>query len=332
MKKVKMLRDDIIAVESQVIAMMKRADANPKYKLAYLEEYMRKHPQLTAKEATIEIRGESVAHSYALGMAKSAKTILFSADQAAVFRGVTKDYTDSLEFRSPFEQILLQFDKPLPIESVAEGKVLFEDRILGIMLSQGVIDRGAIEAAKELRAMSLLTDGVYSPVGLENELGKVHNVIVIVFEDMNIYRMSWISDGLHETVSQMIAEEVDDVEHMSPEMLNYQIGLKNLVIACIGFINCDNVKLEEVRPYVNVRKLRKNKNKKAPEPYYVCRIDKVDRGTVATGTGTAHSYRYDVRGHFRRLQGRTIWVRAHQRGLANDVYVPKLYEAPKNAR
>jgi len=46
------------------------------------------------------------------------------------------------------------------------------------------------------------------------------------------------------------------------------------------------------------------------------------------GQGSRHAIRYDVRGHFRRLAGgKTTWVRAHQRGLSNELYVPKVYKA-----
>jgi hypothetical protein len=37
------------------------------------------------------------------------------------------------------------------------------------------------------------------------------------------------------------------------------------------------------------------------------------------------SYKFDVRGHFRRLSdGRLIWVRPHQRCLAHERYIPSV--------
>lgn len=53
-----------------------------------------------------------------------------------------------------------------------------------------------------------------------------------------------------------------------------------------------------------------------------------------TGQGAAHSFRYDVRGHFKhikigRLAGRVVWCPAHQRGLAHSTYRPKSYRIEK---
>ena len=42
-----------------------------------------------------------------------------------------------------------------------------------------------------------------------------------------------------------------------------------------------------------------------------------------TGRGTIHSVRYDVRGHWRLRNGKLSWIRPHQRGLANERYVPR---------
>lgn len=76
--------------------------------------------------------------------------------------------------------------------------------------------------------------------------------------------------------------------------------------------------------------------KHRPSPWHIVTVDPTlirdeERGE---GTGRGHSYRYDVRGHLRfgrhpRADGtyteRVEWVRPHQRGLANAVYIPKTY-------
>ena len=39
------------------------------------------------------------------------------------------------------------------------------------------------------------------------------------------------------------------------------------------------------------------------------------------------SFRFDVRGHWRNLSdGRTVWIRPHQRGVEHDLYRPKAYK------
>lgn len=76
--------------------------------------------------------------------------------------------------------------------------------------------------------------------------------------------------------------------------------------------------------------------KHRPPPWHVVMVDptKYSDEEHAEGSRRGPSYRYDVRGHLRfgrhrRADGsysQTVeWVRPHQRGLANAVYIPKTY-------
>lgn len=76
--------------------------------------------------------------------------------------------------------------------------------------------------------------------------------------------------------------------------------------------------------------------KHRPSPWHIVTVDPtvVRDFEPGEGGGRSHSYRYDVRGHLRfgrhkRGDGsysQTVeWVRPHQRGLANTIYVPKTY-------
>jgi len=79
---------------------------------------------------------------------------------------------------------------------------------------------------------------------------------------------------------------------------------------------------------------RREERKAFPKPWHVVRVEPklVQEGQPAEEPGTRHSYRYDVMGHLRfgrhKLAGGdyrdTIeWVNPHQRGLANELYIPK---------
>ena len=72
-----------------------------------------------------------------------------------------------------------------------------------------------------------------------------------------------------------------------------------------------------------------------PNPWHVVTVEPrfSDSGSPPGGTANRHSFRYDVMGHLRfgnhRLRDgsyrETIeWVRPHQRGLANEMYIPKV--------
>ena len=146
------------------------------------------------------------------------------------------------------------------------------------------------------------------------------NVLCIVFSDGFLFRYAWQSEFQNEAfVADHYAERAN-MAHLDE--------YRNLAIACIGYINCENIYLQRMGGIPDkVSAKRERKGKSNLEPYYVCRIrgvqyDKVD----PTQNGAKHSIRYDVRGHFRRLTtGKTTWVRPHQRGIENELYIPKTY-------
>lgn len=104
--------------------------------------------------------------------------------------------------------------------------------------------------------------------------------------------------------------------------------IANLALLILAYINTPNIETELITTPKSVNGKREKKGKKPLQDYYICRWNPPSHGGAgtATGTGSHHSIRYDVAGHFRRLpDGRTIWIRSHQRGLQNERYVPKVY-------
>lgn len=144
------------------------------------------------------------------------------------------------------------------------------------------------------------------------------NQIVLIHEEHDDELLAWNSSNL-EDVSEL------GVVHGATVAERYRL----LAAACVAYINCENIYLQkegEVSEAINAKRQRKGKSKL--EPYYVCRIRGVqyDSNGYEKGAGIKHGIRYDVRGHFRHLDtGKTIWVRPHQRGLQNELYVPKTY-------
>jgi len=105
--------------------------------------------------------------------------------------------------------------------------------------------------------------------------------------------------------------------------------LSNIIRMCILFIEAENTVLFPVN--LNTKK-RKSKGK-ILKPYYKVNLDKPNYHHTSdskSNCGSSHSYRYDVRGHFRTLSnGKKIWVHSHQRGLKNEIYIPHHYKKGK---
>lgn len=239
------------------------------------------------------------AGEFLVASLRESQTILFAREQAEVFRGMSNAYTDTLEYKLPFSRVFLQFSAPILASVEAHGPV-------------------------ELCCMLLAQDAESD----EPDANVVNSV------------WAWFRDN----VRQVMLMAVFGWDGKTQEKLLATSGAtegeynhaKAFAIACIGYINCENIYLEQEGVVSDaVNRKREKQGKKILEPYYVCRIRGVqyDSNGEPTGEGTHHGFRYDVRGHFRKLStGKTTWVRPHQRGLQHELYVPKTYVVEKGAK
>jgi len=143
---------------------------------------------------------------------------------------------------------------------------------------------------------------------------------VMIFSDFSWFSATWEVDSENWGFRH-------DTSCMPKPMEDFLICLS---WALVLFITSENVILE--RQSIPLPQSVKSKEKTKTRDYYVCRIRGVqyDSQGYEKGAGVKHGIRYDVRGHFRHLAtGKTTWVRAHQRGLQNELYVPKTYLVDK---
>lgn len=257
-------------------------------------------------------------------IASKSQAIVFRSQQAEVFTKINESYVESIDYRLPFENVLLLFDSPVVTKYELRTPNDF-DR--GNLLAIGMFQK-EFTRDEWFKLLDKGTSGSY----LMPEDGEylqaikgdavVSNQLCFLYGDWGCEYINWLGGNKQEWLGS-----VDDVRK------SMMLLWKNLAIACIGYINCENIYLHkegEVSEAINVKRERKGKSKL--EPYYVCRIRGVqyDSDGYEKGAGVKHGIRYDVRGHFRRLEtGKTIWVRPHQRGLQNELYVPKTYVVAK---
>lgn len=242
-----------------------------------------------------------------------AQTVIFPKEQAEVFLALGDTYSDSLDYRLPFDVVHMQFASPV--------SMLFEDDLhLGLesmILTQANMSASSLKSSK--LTFFARADGEDRAIDLTetNEDLYVNTVFFVARKVANgspvVFKTYWFSGAY-----QSILEDGPTNSLFKP-----------LAIACVGYINCENIYLHkegEVSDKINRK--REREGKKILEPYYVCRIRGVeyDSNGEPTGEGAHHGFRYDVRGHFRKLvTGKTTWVRPHQRGLQHELYIPKTY-------
>lgn len=104
--------------------------------------------------------------------------------------------------------------------------------------------------------------------------------------------------------------------------------IANLGLLCLAYINSPGIEVTQVAPPAAINKRRARDGKKPFVDYYLCRVShqRTAGAEESEPTGRHVTFRFDVRGHFRRLpDGRTVWIRPHQRGVEHDFYRPKAY-------
>jgi len=237
-----------------------------------------------------------------LTVARAAKVILFSTEQALALKPALDHFAEDVtEYRLPFPCVMLQFTEPIP-----------ESALLA-----------SVEQTDDMRAMGVAEDRIVALLLAqeEDEAGLTINSASAWFATTTVNRVSWRDDErAHLRLLPGTGKGTED-ERRNKERI------RNLAIACIAYVNCENVTLEKQAVAEKVNRKRAREGKRVLEDYYLCRL-RPGKGEAAAGEGPVHSYRYDVRGHFRRLpDGKLTWVRAHQRGLAHELYRPKVYKA-----
>jgi len=111
----------------------------------------------------------------------------------------------------------------------------------------------------------------------------------------------------------------------------------NMMIHTLNYLTSPTVILEEKSASPELQKARQKRGKEPLPGWYEIEYTKsrIKYEVLKPGTGSQHSFRYDVRGHFMnfkkgRLAGRVIWCPPHQRGLKNALYKPKVYRAEED--
>ena len=255
---------------------------------------------------------------------REGKTIVFPSEQVAVFAGLLKNkLIIPLDYKLPFQSVLLEFTSPVNVIGF-DG----ERQAIGFLLEQREETESgfnaAIERVREADRLFHFEDSVIKHIDWSKGKTVTINEMMVIYDDEgSSNQISWNSHD---------PDGFDTGEDWDTDKLSSADRFKQLAIACIGYINCENIYLESVGGVPeSVNRKREAKGKRRLEPYYVCRIRGVSYDKNDTlGTGSKHGIRYDVRGHFRRLTtGKTIWVRAHQRGITNELYVPKVYKVDR---
>lgn len=215
--------------------------------------------------------------------ANVAQTVIFSAEQALALRPALDRFQEQPELRFPFPFMILQFDRPIKeneffAQEEGHWTNADKDSILAVVCSQDE-DRFMCTA---------------------------------FFASNEIQAVKWEGPSLD--FERYIREKSPSWDTARQNKRQLQL----LVMACMHYLNCENVVLEQVAADPKTNRKRESKGKRPLPDYYVVKVTKTkyENTPAVESTGRHVSFMFSVRGHFRRLQsGKVIWVRDHHRGV-----------------
>lgn len=239
-------------------------------------------------------------------IAKRAKTFIFSSSEVLNFPIHTA--VEPGHYVAPFPEMIFQFTKPLA------------ESVLGLT--------GAMPGGREIKDdhVSALVIGWPSDKA-EGKFYASEDLINITayYQSSSFNRAVLYVDGKGE-----VAYERALGGYIPGGKEDKQI-IVNLALWCIAYLNSPRIAIEKVArasPSVNAKREKSGKNK--IEEHYILKVvperpKYTYKGQPALRIGSKHSYKYDVMSHPRRLpSGKVIIIPAHQRGIENEKYVPKV--------
>jgi hypothetical protein len=116
--------------------------------------------------------------------------------------------------------------------------------------------------------------------------------------------------------------------------LKTRVKIIHWAVHLINFLSSPSIKMVSAQPSEKLQKARKKRGKTPLPGWYEITYRKVIKDYTKDKVSEKrweHSFRYDVRGHFKRFNvgrmvGRVVWCPPHQRGLKHELYKPKTYK------
>lgn len=267
------------------------------------------------------------------------KRIVFDARQAQIFNDIDEEIPAHMAGRVhlPFDQFYLEFTEPIAIAEQEPGHV---DLARAYLVSSEALDITINGITLPGRTITLFlmdeTGGLVDRTwhfSLDTGIALTRCGIARQETDPSEVPESW-KDSDYLPCAQKIAEAPDRYigwwERVTADYTS-------LFMWMMAYLMAKSVTLIEEPMSRQVRRWYEA-HKELPRPWHVVYVEPkfyaVGTDPEAKGTGTQHSYRYDVIGHLRFGRHKTRdgysetieWVPPHQRGIANTVYIPKTYK------
>lgn len=289
-----LIRDDIVTLAAQVGALFSRRYNVPLDRLHEWQYWSNHLPPGALAEYS-----HAVDFTTAGIIVAQSQTFLFDQEQILAFLAAADRRLPPGDYPAPFPFVCIQFSRGIDETLLTSGKrpdgsTEPSDEILGLLLATPE-DSPVVNILAWYKSTSL--NHVQLPVSGDGEI-----------------RLDMLTSSDDRALAATLRQDKQRIA--------------NLALLCLAYIHSPGVETEHVQADAAANKKRAAKGKRELPDYYICHVRHQQRPGQAGETSGRHvSFRFDVSGHFRRLaDGRTIWIKPHQRGLDQELYKPKTYK------
>jgi hypothetical protein len=302
-----LIRDDIVAATDLAVNAFCQHLAIPRSQIFDWQRWTRVLPAAAHHDYS-----QALDFAATGSQARGAQTFLFDSEQILAFLAAVDRRLPPGDYPAPFAEMIIQFTGGIDETLFTTGARAYapaeaQDEVLGLVIAMPIDPLASSGGQHIIDAPSINITAWYKSTAV------------------NRVRMAVAGDG------EIIYRPLDmDANHPNTAALQQdKQRIANLALLCLAYIHSPGIEVEHVEADAAINRRRLAKGKRALLDYYICHVRRAARPGQADGEGTGRhvSFRFDVSGHFRRLaDGRTIWIRAHQRGLEHGLYKPKVYK------
>ncbi len=305
--------------------------------------YQFTHPLLTRTiESTGDVGPESVALLAEQFKSPETRRMIMEARQADwLAQQNERPPVAGSQLRLPFDRMYLEFTEPLSPRITQPG--YNDEQLLALMLldEQSEMDVAQRPDAPTLATIKVASVAAFYRSGDRKSIAS-RSFTLDLSEGYGIATFKAALDPAFGEVSRW-PEPVDTGKAFFARSIGNGQGdwelwvddMARFVAWCIAFMTARGVVIVDM-PLTRQQRRAQERATHRPAPWHIVTVEpvRVTRGPEGEGGGTTHSYRYDVRGHLRlgrhKLGDGTYregveWVRPHQRGLANSIYIPSTH-------
>lgn len=282
------------------------------------------------------VRQETIVLKTTLQQMRSSRIVKMPTEQATVFLGMEHILEqDFSQLHSPYQHLYIEFPQPVKLAEYDDvtDKVTHKDVDIKAVMITELTENALATMLKDYPDLSQISFGL--PEEATAKIIQVNVFIPLARHPRNTYVATFAVSHTGKLIRPLDAPSETGNMGTNPTLSKIFI---DWAIHTLNFLTSPSIILDRKEPEIALQRARAKRGREPLPGWYEITYKRAQvavKESIPGASGIHHSFRYDVRGHMMhvkkgRLAGRVIWIPPHQRGLANELYKPKVYRVAQD--